>query len=294
MSLISVIIPHFRQEEQLEKCLEALENQTLNTGLYEIIVVHNETHLPESLAKLADKYCNLIIKTEGKPGSYAARNLGIKAANSKYLAFTDSDCTPSTNWLEKAVEEMESFGNVCRIGGRINIVPPHGNELDWCYLYETVYEFRQDRSVRNGSAVTANLIAHHSLFSNVGLFEDSLKSGGDKEWNLRCANAGVPIKYADSVVVGHPSRNSIAEICRKYRRTYGGWFYLYGWHNKGVLIRLFLTLYALRPPIRPVIELIRAKPGLVKFVKVLSVLLVIRLARVYEHIRLATGKQPLR
>ncbi len=291
---ISVVIPHFDQQDSLKKCIDALKHQTLDQERYEVIVVHNEGVIPEILFQIVGNTSNIYLEKEPKPGSYAARNTGIKKAKGKYIAFTDSDCIPDKNWLEVLLNQFSRVQEPIRISGEIAIIPPTAPKVDWCYQYETVFEFRQKRSAEGGTAVTANMAVTKTILDDIGGFEEGLKSGGDKLWNVKASSHGVPLLYEPLARVWHPSRNNLSQICRKYRRTYGGWFVKYGWNERSAFMRFVFIAYPLRPPIRPIKELIQAKPGLPKFMKVLSVLFVIRLVRVYEHLRLSFGASPLR
>ena len=89
--LISVIVPVYKAEKHLEKCVESIINQTY-TNL-EIILVNDGS--PDNSGKLCDELIKkdsrikVIHKENGGPSS--ARNLGIKNASGKYVAFIDSD-----------------------------------------------------------------------------------------------------------------------------------------------------------------------------------------------------------
>jgi len=95
---VSVIIPTYRDWNRLKLCVNALKNQTYPKNRFEAIVVNNDPADPCPYCPLPD---NFVLTTEGKPGSYAARNAGIKIAKGDILAFTDSDCIPYSDWIEQ-------------------------------------------------------------------------------------------------------------------------------------------------------------------------------------------------
>lgn len=89
---ISVIVPVYNLEKYIPKCIESLINQTIFNKL-EIILV-NDGSTDNSMAicsKYAAEYPNIILLNQSNGGVSTARNLGVKYATAKYLAFADGD-----------------------------------------------------------------------------------------------------------------------------------------------------------------------------------------------------------
>lgn len=95
-SLISVIIPVYKVEEYLDRCVESILNQTY-TNL-EILLVDDGS--PDNCPRLCDEYAlkdarvRVIHKENG--GLASARNAGLEKANGQFVSFIDSD-----DWIEK-------------------------------------------------------------------------------------------------------------------------------------------------------------------------------------------------
>ena len=93
--LISVIVPVYKVERYLNRCLDSILKQSY-TNL-EIILVDDGS--PDNCAKICDKYaeidarCHVIHKSNG--GLPSARNAGLDIASGKYVVFVDSD-----DWLD--------------------------------------------------------------------------------------------------------------------------------------------------------------------------------------------------
>ena len=118
MPEIAVIIPHYNDVRRLDRCLEALVLQAgPKTGIAaEIIVVDNKSD--QDLADVITKYpeVRFVIETEKGPG--LARNRGVTETRAPLLAFLDSDCVPTQNWLETVL----GLAGAARItGGRVEI-----------------------------------------------------------------------------------------------------------------------------------------------------------------------------
>ena len=90
-SLISIIIPVYKVEKYLEKCIQSLINQTYEN--LQIILVDDGS--PDNCGKICDEYAKkdhrieVIHKSNG--GLSDARNKGLEIAKGEYIGFIDSD-----------------------------------------------------------------------------------------------------------------------------------------------------------------------------------------------------------
>ena len=216
--LVTVIIPTYHDWPRLSACLDALKTQSYSASLIEIFVVNNDPQDTPPPMELAE---NVTILAESKPGSYAARNLGLSRANGELIFFTDSDCKPASDWIENAVTIFNASPEVKRIAGRVKVFSAH-ETFKLVELYDSVFAFQQADYVESGFAVTANLITRRECFELIGPFNSDLMSGGDVEWNLRATEEGLTMRYYDSVMVQHPARDSLKELLIKAKRVAGG------------------------------------------------------------------------
>jgi len=213
---VTVIIPTYKDWDQLKLCLASLANQSYPAELYEIIVVNNDPNDFITEIKLPD---NFNIVNEAKPGSYAARNKAISVAKGDVFAFTDSDCIPNSDWIEKALEHLVAGAE--RVAGHVELFYRSQN-LTYAETFEKIFAFNQRDNAGKGGSVTANMITWRKNFDKVGLFNDMLLSGGDLEWGARAKAIGIPIKYAPDVIVKHPARWNMRQLKSKAKRTTGG------------------------------------------------------------------------
>ncbi len=91
--LVSIIVPALNSEAFLERCLDSLVNQTFSD--LEILIIDN--HSTDTTADIANEYASkypgkVFVYSTHQHGSQAlGRNLGIKVARGKYIAWCDSD-----------------------------------------------------------------------------------------------------------------------------------------------------------------------------------------------------------
>lgn len=96
MNGISVIVPVYKSEKYLDRCVRSILNQTYQD--FELILVDDGS--PDNSPLLCDKWAEndsrvyVIHKENG--GASSARNAGLKIAKGRWIAFADSD-----DWLDR-------------------------------------------------------------------------------------------------------------------------------------------------------------------------------------------------
>ncbi|MDJ0742883.1 MAG: glycosyltransferase [Xenococcaceae cyanobacterium MO_167.B27] len=245
---VSVIIPVFNDPERIQICLAALEKQTYPRNYYEVIVVDNGSD--ESLENLVKQFPQARLAYCLEPGSYAARNHGIFLAKGEILAFTDSDCVPAPDWLEKGVKWLSATVDCGLVAGKIEIFFQNSDRPNAVELYDSVSFFNQQQYVEEENyGATANVFAYKWVFERVGLFNAQLKSGGDKDWGQRVFAKGYTLTYAEEVRIAHPARYSFGQMYRKIARIRGVG-YEQARATQPPLTYLLTTLSHLKPPVR--------------------------------------------
>jgi glycosyltransferase involved in cell wall biosynthesis len=99
--LISIIVPIYRVEKYVSKCIDSLLLQTYSN--IEIILVDDGS--PDRCGEICDEYAakdNRIKVIHKKNGGLSnARNAGVRVAIGEYIGFVDSDDYVSNNMYEK-------------------------------------------------------------------------------------------------------------------------------------------------------------------------------------------------
>jgi GT2 family glycosyltransferase len=289
---ISVIVPVFRDEAGAEHCLVALKQQVY-PGEVQVIIVDNGPEF--SLRRLAAACPDVTFLSEPRPGSYNARNAGLRAAQGEILAFTDADCRPEPYWLANGAASLLADPAIGSVGGKVNVRPAISGRPSLPELYDMLTAFQQKKYVeQNNFAVTANMFTRRTVIDRVGDFNGALKSGGDYEFGQRVAAAGLKLRYAGDAVVDHPARDSYAELFKKTRRVIGGerdrkpdW---------ASCIRCCVR--HLLPPMGPLRSIFAAREAPVRSwdrVRLTALALIIQWAHAVERLRLqVTGAQSAR
>lgn len=105
--MISIIVPAYKSEKTIGKCIESLINQTYKD--IEIIIVIDG--ISDNTYEKAKEYETLdsrvrVVKKENE-GVSSARNMGIRLAKGEYIQFLDSDDYAEAKLCEKLISAVE-------------------------------------------------------------------------------------------------------------------------------------------------------------------------------------------
>lgn len=214
--MISIIIPHLNQARALDACLSSLDTQSLDAGLFEIIVVDNGSAIPPR--DVVDRHRKACLLHEGKPGPGPARNAGARAARGRILAFIDADCIAHPDWLHAIVQALDANQGRVALGGDVRIWRNGDKALSAVAAYESIFSYRFKLYIeKQGFAGTGNLAVRRADFDAVGPF-GGIEIAEDMEWGARARAAGIQFRYIPDMIVFHPARASLRELYAKWDR----------------------------------------------------------------------------
>jgi glycosyltransferase involved in cell wall biosynthesis len=216
--LVSIIVPVRNGAEDLRGLLAALAVQTLDPQRFEI-VIGDDGSTDGGTDGLATDDGRVRIYPGPPVSSYVARNRAVAASRGRILAFTDADCRPDPEWLERGLARLDDAGVVA---GLVRFRVPEKPTV-WSLVDMDTF-LDQERQVRAGVAVTANLFLRRELFDQVDGFDAELREFGDHDFVGRCVAAGAELRFAEDVVVVHPTRDERNRYLKKFwimNRWYG-------------------------------------------------------------------------
>ena len=213
IGLVSVIVPHLDDYDNLDACLKLLEAQSFPGDRTEIIIADNGS------SRGFDAVCRIVgsrgrVIEVAERGAGPARNAAVRASRGEALAFIDSDCRPDKRWLEEGLAELRHADIA---GGHVDVLVEDPQRMTPAEAFESVFAFRNERYVKDLKfTVTASMFVWRSVFDAVGDFINSVPE--DKDWCERAWRRGYHIRFAPKSIVGHPARRTMVELKRKWRR----------------------------------------------------------------------------
>jgi len=258
MPTVSVIVPTFRDSDGLRRTLRALETQTYPADQMEILVADNTPEFALNGEPPGGGRVRLLHAP--RPGSYAARNRALDEARGDILCFTDADCEPAPDWIERGVAALAAAGGDALIAGRIESFAQNPARPTPIEVLELLTAFPQRAyAERQQFGATANVVTTRRVVATAGAFDDRIASGGDREFGQRVHRAGFPVVYAEAVLVRHPARRTLRAFLAKRRRTIGGVLAL---ERPGELLKGRFAkglLSDVRPPLQTSLLLLRQR-----------------------------------
>ena len=195
---ISVIIPTYNRDDLLTKCLELIAPgiQTLDISNYEVIVTDDSTN---DITKgiIFEKYPWVKWVKGPQKGPASNRNNGAGIALGNWLVFTDDDCLPKEDWLNKYFRAIQDNPNTEAFEGAIFPTNPYelaSKDLVACPVNTT-----------GGNFWSANIMVSTNLYFLVKGFDEDyfLAAQEDQQFKIDVEKQ-TAIVFLKNCIVFHP------------------------------------------------------------------------------------------
>ncbi len=228
---VDIIIPHYRGEEHLERCLRSLVNTRYPS--MGIVVVDNASQTP-GLEELIGKFAGVrLLALPQNRGYSGGCNAGFNATKAEFLVFMNDDTRHDPNWLEPLVTAARRDGCIAALqpkilslrefeqgNNRFDYAGAAGGMLDrlgypWCYgrTFSGVEmdngRYDSPRNIFWASGVA--MFVRRSVLDELGGFDDSFfmhMEEIDLSWRMQLA--GYTVRSVPSSVVYHEGASSLA------------------------------------------------------------------------------------
>jgi GT2 family glycosyltransferase len=231
--LLSLIVCTRNRGGRLDAFFEAMGRVRARSS-WELVIVDNGStdDTARRLAALATSLeTPVTIVTEPRPGLGRARNAGMRAAHGALLAFTDDDCYPAIDYVDRVVE---AFAKPDRgfIGGRILLYDADDHPIT-IRTDDTPIAIPPSSIVPTGLVQGANMAFRREVLDTIGGFDDALGPGtpfcnDDVDAVARASAAGFAGSYVPEPVVHHHhgrrDAGDIAALWRSYDHGRGAYY----------------------------------------------------------------------
>lgn len=236
---VSVIVPTRNRRALLQELVESLAAQTLDWRRFEVIVVDNcSTDQTSDMIEALKNTCPCAlthVRNEQNRGQIYSRNTGARLARGGILAFTDSDCRVSPDWLERSLSGFAALNGAdpTRVGF---VSGPVRDKPEQPITFFSLPTF--DNNGENVTYPACNILYRKEAFWAAGGFDESAwpgdvgdKSFGDSDTELawKVKRLGYANFFVEDAIVYH----------QVWSLTIGQWLkaQLLAWRIPGVLKR---------------------------------------------------------
>ena len=229
--MISIIIPIYKVEEYLDRCVRSVVNQTYKK--IEIILVDDGS--PDNCPQLCDEWAirdnRIIVIHKENGGLSSARNAGIKEARGEYILFVDSDDYIDQNTCEKLIKYAEGVdlvvGEATIYEDKKIIHSIHTNLEENCIYTGTECAMKEIMAGEWYAPACYNMYRRRFILDNALLFTEGILHE-DVDYLPRLFLAAKTVKYIkyefykyiirESSICGSKSEKNLNDLFEIYAR----------------------------------------------------------------------------
>ncbi|MGD8903914.1 MAG: sugar transferase [Anaerolineae bacterium] len=198
---VSVVVPAYNAASTIDRCLDALADQTFPMEAYEIIVV-DDGSTDDTRARVG-AHAGVQLVTQDHAGPAAARNLGAQRAMGDILLFTDADCAPARDWIERMCAALDDTETV---GVKGAYMTPQREIV--ARFAQLEYEAKYDRMAQHRFIDFIDTYAagyRREVFLANGGFDPAFPNASveDQEFSFRLAHQGLKMVFIPDALVYH-------------------------------------------------------------------------------------------
>ena len=222
-SALTVVVPVRDRPGQLARCLEGVRASCPRSP---VLVVDDGSRDPAAVHAVCAEHRVAVIRRDVSGGAGAARNSGLAASSTPYVAFVDSDVVVPPSW---AAPLLGHFADPCvgAVAPRVRALPPSRGLIGGYEERHSALDMGPDGGlVAPGLAIpympSTVLVVRRSAMG--AGFDESLSIGEDVDLVWRLSLAGWRVRYEPAAHVWHEHRVRLrAFVARRrlYARSVG-------------------------------------------------------------------------
>ena len=218
---ISVIVPVYKVEEYLPRCIDSILSQSFTD--FELILVDDGS--PDNCGKICDEYAqkDSRVRVFHKPngGVSSARNLGLDNAYGKWISFIDPDDYVDADYLYELFSTLEEYNTdfVATVEYKVQV------ECNTTYLSSEDFSLLfTDYKFDNGPGPVGKLFKADILAHNNVRFKLKVHSGEDSifVYQYLLGIKDIVLIFSDKYHYDQTRPNSLSKSIPSYESTFIG------------------------------------------------------------------------
>jgi len=222
---VSVIIPTYNRDAVLKRAIKSVLSQTFQD--FELIIVDDGS--TDETKEVVNSFRSGKIKyfyQKNSGGAAKPKNTGIKMAQGEHIAILDSDDEWLPEKLEKQIGFFEEHPEISVLACNFLI---NGKKEYKIPKYKNLFK---RMLVTDDMGPGSIMIYQREVFDKVGLFDENLRSGQDKEMRIRLARE-YKFGFIDECLVNyHLGHNNISSSGLSIKKREKDWDYIFNKYKK--------------------------------------------------------------
>jgi succinoglycan biosynthesis protein ExoA len=228
---VSIIIPCYNEEKTILFLLQSLLEQTYAIEAMEVIIADglSKDGTRGVIKKFSDEHKRLTIRVidNVKQNIPSALNIALACATGEYIIRLDAHSIPAKDYVERCVADLKA-GRGDNVGGVWDIKPSNDEWMAKCIAIAASHRlgvgdahYRYTSEASEVDTVPFGAFKRE-LFGRVGIFDESLLTNEDYEFNTRIRKSGGKIWLNPAIRSIYFSRPDLSSLAKQYWR-YGFW-----------------------------------------------------------------------
>jgi len=231
MSIVSIIIPCYNEQDTIGEVLEAINAQTYPHENLEVIIADglSTDQTRQRVADFQAAHLGLDIQLVDNPKQIipAALNRAIQAAQGQIIIRIDAHSKPYPDYIARCVEALETnLGE--NVGGIWEIQPRHSGWIAESIAAAAAHPLGVGDALYRHASKPAYVDTvpfgafKRELLALIGFFDETLLTNEDYEFNARIRQSGRKIWLDPSIRSIYYAQPTLRGLARQYWR-YGFW-----------------------------------------------------------------------
>lgn len=225
---VTIVIPCYNEERYIVKCLDSVVSGEYFLDRLEVLVVDGLS--TDKTRELVEEFSNQypLVELVDNPHKLKphALNIGINKARGDIIIRMDAHALYHKDYISKSVKYLEEY-NADNVGGIRKTISGKNSVLGKSIAFSISHPFAAGNAVyRTGSKefkwvdTVFGGCYRKEIFKKIGMFDERLVRGQDREFNIRLQKAGGKILFAPDIICYYYARPNI--------RSYVPWIFSAG------------------------------------------------------------------